>query len=227
MRPEQDLAIRVLIADGQPLFRDAVTAVLDAEADLSVVALAADGMQAIREAVRTNPHVAIVAVNLPNSDGIHTTTMVLDRVPECRVLVLADEEDHPSLVNAMEAGATGFLARTAPLGDLIDATRAVHRGEALIPPRMLRPLISDLVRRRREQDVALRVVLGLTRREREVLGLVAAGADNDAIAQRLVISPQTVRTHIHNLLVKLGVGSRLEAAAFVLRNGIAGELEAS
>jgi DNA-binding NarL/FixJ family response regulator len=225
MSPRTD-RVRVLVADGQPLFRDAVTSVLESQDDLVVVALAADGIQAIREAERTEPDVAIVDVNLPNSDGIHTTAAVRDRVPNCRVLVLADGDDHTSLVNAVEAGASGFLTRMAPLTDLIEATRMLHRGESAIPGRLLGGLLTSLVKRRHQQARALRSALSLTPREREVLGMVAEGADNDQIAQRLVISPQTVRTHIHNLLTKLEVHSRLEAAAFVVRNGLRNELGA-
>jgi DNA-binding NarL/FixJ family response regulator len=225
--PERSDTIRVLIADGQPLFRDAVTAVLESQDDLTVVALAGDGVQAVHEAERTQPDVAIVDLHLPNSDGIHTTRTMRDRVPDCRVLVLADVDDQTSLLAVVEAGARGFLTRESPLAELISAARTIHGGETLIPGRMLGSLLSNLVRRRREQEAALRIAVALTRREREVLGLIAEGADNDQIAQILVISPQTVRTHIHNLLVKLGVHSRLEAAAFVLRNGIREELGAA
>jgi two-component system, NarL family, nitrate/nitrite response regulator NarL len=110
---------------------------------------------------------------------------------------------------------------------LIEAVRAVGRGETMIPSRMLGSLISSLVRRRRGRDRAGRIAGSLTRREREVLFLLADGADNDGIAQALVISPQTVRTHIQNVLSKLGVHSRLEAASFVIRNDLRDELEAS
>lgn len=225
--PEGSDSIRVLIADGQPLFRDAVMAVLESQDDLTVVALAGDGVQAIHEAERVRPDVAIVDLNLPNSDGIRTTTAVRERVPACRVLVLADADDQTSLLAAVEAGASGFLTRESPLAELISAARTIHGGETLIPGRMLGSLLSNLVRRRREQEVAFRLAVALTRRERVVLGLIAEGADNDQIARILVISPQTVRTHIHNLLVKIGVHSRLEAAAFVRRNRIREELGAT
>jgi DNA-binding NarL/FixJ family response regulator len=224
--PEGSDSIRVLIADGQPLFRDAVKAVLESEEDVTVVALAGDGVQAVHEAERVRPDVAILDLNLPNSDGIRTTTAVLERVPACRVLVLADADDQTSLLAAVEAGASGFLTRESPLAELISAARTIHGGETLIPGRMLGSLLSNLVRRRREQESAFRLTVALTRRERVVLGLIAEGADNDQIARILVISPQTVRTHIHNLLVKIGVHSRLEAAAFVRRNGIREELGA-
>lgn len=216
--------IRILLADSQSLFREAVRVVLESEPGLEVVAEAGDGLEAVSEAERTRPNVALVDLNLPNCDGIRASFLIGEQVPECRVLVLADEEDERALVDAVEAGASGYLTKESPLAELIEAARAVHGGETLIPRRMLGPLLARLIQRRREQDGALRKTAQLTRREREVLAKLAEGADNDTIAQALVISPQTARTHIQNVLTKLGVHSRLEAAAFVVQNGILQEL---
>jgi DNA-binding NarL/FixJ family response regulator len=216
--------VGVLLADSHSLFRDAVRLVLASGTDLEVVAEARDGLQAVAEAERVHPDVALLDANLPNCDGIRAAEMICERVPECHVIVISGEEDEQVLIRALEAGASGYFTKEYPLADLIEATRAVHRGETLVPPRMLGPLLARLIHRRRQQDDALRQVSRLTRREREVLALLADGADNDGIAQALVISPQTARTHIQNVLGKLGVHSRLEAAAFVLQNGIKDEL---
>ncbi|MGH2572309.1 MAG: response regulator [Actinomycetota bacterium] len=220
----EDGTIKILLADAQSLFREAVRVVLENEPGLEVVAEAGDGLEALAEAERTRPNVALIDLNLPNCDGIRASYLIGEQVPECRILVLADEEDERSLVDAVEAGASGYLTRESPLADLIDAARAVHGGDTLVPRRMLGPLLARLIQRRREQDGALRKTARLTRREREVLAMLAEGADNDVIAQALVISPQTARTHIQNVLSKLGVHSRLEAAAFVVQNGILEEL---
>lgn len=214
----------MLLADGQSLFREAVKVVLGSEPGIEIVAEAADGLEAVAEAQRAHPDVALVDLNLPNCDGVRATFLITEQVPECRVIVLADEEDDHTLVDAIEAGASGYLTKESPLSELIDATRATYRGETLIPRRMLGSLLRRLILRRREQDEALRRTSRLTRREREVLALLAEGADNDAIAQALVISPQTARTHIQNVLSKLEVHSRLEAAAFVVQNGILDDL---
>jgi DNA-binding NarL/FixJ family response regulator len=222
--PETAHTITILLADSQSLFREAVKVVLESEPGLEVVAEAGDGLEAVREAERTRPDVALVDLNLPNGDGIRATYMITEQVPACRVAVLADLEDERVLVDAVEAGASGYLTKECALSELIDAARAIYAGETLIPRRMLGPLLARLIQRRREQDGALRRTARLTRREREVLALLAEGADNDAIAQTLVISPQTARTHIQNVLSKLGVHSRLEAAAFVMQNGILDEL---
>lgn len=216
--------VRILLADGHSLFREAVRSVLENEDDLSVVGEAGDGLQAVAEAERARPDVALIDAGLPNCDGIRATALIRDRVPSCRVLILATEDIEATLLQAVEAGASGYLTKEAPLTELIEAARAIYRGETLIPKSMLGTLLGHLIRNRRQQDQAFRRVARLTRREREVLALLAAGSDNDGIGQALVISPQTARTHIQNVLYKLGVHSRLEAAAFVIQNGMEAEL---
>jgi len=215
---------RILLADEHSLFREAVRVVLESQSDMEVVAEARDGAQAVAEAEALAPDLAILNVSLPNCDGVRATHLIRQRVPNCRVMLLAPEDDHDLLLDALEAGATGYLTKGSPLGELIEAARAVHNGETLVPRHMLGALLAGLIRRRRAEDDAVRQIAGLTKREREVLALLARGADNDAIAQALVISPQTARTHIQNVLGKLGVHSRLEAAAFVIQNGVLGEL---
>jgi DNA-binding NarL/FixJ family response regulator len=219
--------IRVLVAHSQSLFCDAVRSVFERERDLKVVGMARDGVQAIGEAQRVRPHVAIIDLNLPNCDGIRVTRTVTGRDSDCHVVVIADEEDETTLLNSVEAGARGYVTQNSPLEELIEAARAMYRGEVLFPKGMLTSLISRLVRRGREQDTALRRMSCLTRREKEVLALVAEGSDKDEIARLLVISPETARTHIQNLLRKLEVHSRLEAAAFAMHSGILEELSVS
>lgn len=216
--------VKVLIADEHSLFMEAMRVALVSEPGLEIVAEARDGLQAAAEADRTQPDVAVVDANLPNGNGIRATTLIREVAPDCRVLVLSNEEDLRTLVAALKAGASGFLTKEAPLEDLLEATRMIHRGETYIPRRVLGDLLSWLMSRREEQGEALRRAGQLTRREREVLGILAEGGNNDAIAQALVISPQTARTHIQNVLGKLGVHSRLEAAAFVRRNDLVEEL---
>ena len=225
MRNEGSARIRLLLADSQSLFREAVRAVLADGGEIEVVAEAGDGRSALGEAIRSEPEVAIVDSELPNGDGIATTRAIRRSVPTCSVVFLATAEVPATLLAAVEAGATAFLTRETPLRDLVEATAAVHRGEAFIPAHMLRDLLTRLVERRQDRDLALRRLGRLTRREREVLGLLAQGADNDRIALALVISPETARTHVQNLLGKLEVHSRLEAAAFVAQRGLLEELE--
>jgi len=221
-----DEPIRILLADQHALFREALRTGLENEEDLRVVAQAKSGPEAVSEADRTVPHVAIRDADLPSGDAAPTIAELKERVPRCGVLVLGADEDSRRLVDLLDAGANGYLTKQAPLAELVQATRAIHGGDTLIPPRMLGPLLTTLLQRRREHDHAHDRLSRLTRREREVLALLAGGADNDAIADVLVISPQTARTHIQNILGKLAVHSRLEAAAFVTQNGILPELVA-
>jgi DNA-binding NarL/FixJ family response regulator len=222
--PNQDARIKVLIADEQSLFREAVRAVLQNTSGFEVVGEARDGLQAVAEAQRVHPDVVIIDANLPNCDGIRATSLIRSHAPDRRVLVLSDEEDQRTLLAALEAGASGYLSKASPLTELIEAVRGVHEGSTLIPTQMVGALVGRLLRRQGEQDEALRRASKLSRREREVLALLVNGADNDAIARELVISPQTARTHIQNLLAKLGVHSRLEAVAFVRGSGILEDL---
>jgi two-component system NarL family response regulator len=223
---QKNETITILLADPQALVREAVRAVLESQDRIVVVAEAMDGIQAVVEAERTRPNIALLDANLPNRDCLRTTRAIKERVPACRVVVLSDAEDEQTLISAIEAGADGFITKGCPLSELIDAARAVHRGETLVPPRMLGALLQRLIRRRREQDVAIRRVSRLTPRERQVLALLAEGANNDGIAQSLVISPETARTHVQHVLSKLEMHSRLAVAAFVVSNGIMDELAA-
>jgi DNA-binding NarL/FixJ family response regulator len=212
--------IRVLLADEQALFRDAVRLALESEADVEVVAEAREGFQAVSEAERTEPDVALLDAGLPGNDGFRATWLVRQRVPRCQVIVVSSREDRDTLEHALEAGARGFVTKGSPISELLSVVRAVHRGETLVPSRMLGDLLGGLMRRRHEQVEAFRRVSQLTRREREVLRLLVDGSGTEAIAHVLVISPQTARTHIQNILAKLGVHSRLEAAALVNEMGI-------
>jgi DNA-binding NarL/FixJ family response regulator len=220
-----DGEIKILLADRQSLFRDAMRVILETHDDLRIVAEASEGIQAVHAADDRKPDIALIDAELPNCDGIRATELIRDRNPECRTLVLSDHDDEQTLIAAIEAGAAGYLSKNAPIADLVDAARRISAGETIVPAQMLGALLARLVRKKREFDEARRRLARLTRREREVLALLALGLDNEGIAQPLVISPETARTHIQNVLQKLGVHSRLEAAAFVSQNELAEEIE--
>jgi len=217
--------IRIVVAAAQSLFREAVAAALESEPDVEIVGEASTGLDAVAVVERTRSDVAVLDSDLPNCDAIKATGLIKERVSECRVMLLVAEEDPETLVGAVEAGASGYLTKRSPFWQLTDAARSIHSGDTLVPVRMLGPLIADLLTRRSFHAQAMRRIADLTRREREVLALLASGADNQHIAQELVISPQTARTHIQNVLNKLGVHSRLEAAAFVRQTDLLDELK--
>jgi DNA-binding NarL/FixJ family response regulator len=205
--------VRILIASEQCLFREAVRIALDREPNLIVAAEADDGDTAVDEVRRVKPDVAILDAALPDYHGIRATAVIKKEFPECQVLIFGDEGDLDTLIAAVEARASGYVPKESPLTELIDAIKEVSSGGAVIPRHMLAGLLSELLGRRRDQQDALHRISKLTAREKQVLSLLSTGAGNKEIGQILVISPRTARTHIQNILEKLGVHSRLEAAA--------------
>jgi DNA-binding NarL/FixJ family response regulator len=216
--------LTVLLADPGPLSRGALQVALDNEPDLRVVAAVGDGLQALARAEELQPRVAVLRTDLPPMGHVTLTELLVSHVPGCRVLVLTDADADPPLVLAvLEAGGSGFLTQQSGLADLVEAVRAVDRGEMRVPRRMLEHVFGHLVRARQEDDVLQRIAR-LTPRERQVLGLLAEGAGNERIAAVLHISPQTARTHIQKVIKKLDVHSRLEAVLLVTRHGLADDL---
>jgi DNA-binding NarL/FixJ family response regulator len=208
-------ATRIVLADEAALFREAMRTLLDRESDLEVVGEARNGLRALAEIERTRPHIALWQVGIPGCSAVEATRVITRRSPFCRVAVIADEPDPQNLVDTLEAGAFGYLTKGSQFAELLQAIRAMRRGDIHVPIDMAPGLITALLKRRSQYQGAVRRVSSLTRRERQVLALLADGADNDVMASMLVISPETVRTHVQNLLGKLGLHSRLEAAAFV------------
>ena len=223
-RESQDGQIRILLAESRSLFREAVTSLLERQPDLHVAGVAWTGLQAVSEAERTRPDIALLGTDLRDCDFLEATAAIRRRVPECRLLILAKTDDQDTLYRSIEAGASAYIPPDYHLPQLVDAARAVHRGESVIPGRLLGRLLAHLIDRRHDQDGAARLIRRLTRRERQVLALLAEGGNNQTIAESLSMSPETARTHIQNIIEKFGVHSRLEAAALVARTGILAEL---
>jgi DNA-binding NarL/FixJ family response regulator len=217
--------VNVLIASEHRLGREALKAALEREPDLVVVAEAADGEEAIAAAERLHVEVVLLSSGLPGFDGAQPSCLLKTRVPESRIVVLADAQDQRLLTDGLGCGASGYLTKDCSLSELLETVRGVARGEVLVPPTMLGPLLSELIGRRNEHEAALLRLAGLSPRERQVLGLVARGMKTGAIAEALVISTETARTHIQNTLTKLGAHSRLEAASFVIENGLVDHLD--
>ena len=216
--------IRVLLADPHSLFRQALKASLEEGGDISVVAEASDFRRAVSEAERVRPEIVFLDAGSPAADPIGTIAEFHKRLPLCRVVIVVDHDDATLLARAIEEGARGYVSKGSALSELIETTHSVHRGETAIPRHMLGELLTTILERRKKHQEANRKLASLTRREREVLRLLADGADSEAIARTLVISPETARTHLQNILQKLGVHSRLEAAAFVIRHGVREDL---
>jgi DNA-binding NarL/FixJ family response regulator len=212
-------AIRVLLAGGHFLFRQAVRTALDGEPDITVVGEAASEEEAIAS-LAGSPDVVVMDATLGAEEIVRTIERIVGRDGRCGVVFIATSKEDSPVTDVIEAGARAYLAKEATLADLIDCVRGVHRGEMLIPPSLVGPLLDDLLDRRRDQREAYEILDRLTPREREVLLLLGGGANNRTIAHELRISEGTARTHVQNLLGKLQVHSRADAAAFVRRSDL-------
>jgi two-component system, NarL family, response regulator DevR len=204
--------VRILVADRHSLFRQALRELLDEETDFEVVAEAGDESETIARATQTKPDLALVSTELGAGDSITAIELINEHVIGCRAVIIAGSDDPEVLLRAVEAGASGYITKGNALSDLMSAARAIHRGETIVPPSMLGGLIQRLLRRRRDEDEAIARIARLTRRERQVLALLAEGGNKETIGRALFISPETARTHIQHVMAKLGVHSQLEAA---------------
>ena len=212
------MTIRVLIADDQPLMRSAIRTCLAAEADLTVVAEAVDGRDAVRQAERLRPGVVVMDIRMPVMDGIEATRRItgLGGDPPVRVLVMTTFDLDENIIDALRAGASGFLVKDAPPEELIRAVRLIGAGQALLSPSVTRRLL-DLRGRTLPplQSAAGEAALGsITARERTVLKLVARGLSNSEIAQVMDLALSSVKTHIGHLLTKLAMTDRVQLVVF-------------
>jgi DNA-binding NarL/FixJ family response regulator len=216
---------RVFVAMENRLYGEMLREGIDREADLVVVGEAGDAAEAVANAAETGAAVVLISSGLPGFADGSASCLLRDNAPGSRVIVLADERDQRLLAEGLGCGASGYLTKDCSLAEVVDAVRGVARGDTLIPPAMLGPLLADLLRQRKSHEEALVRLARLSARERQVLALVARGRKTAEIADALVISPETARTHVQNILTKLGVHSRLEAASFVIEYGLVAHLE--
>ena len=212
--------IRVLVADDHAIVRKGIRALLATEADIEVVGEAADGKEAVEKAERLHPDVILMDLVMPGMDGIEATRRITTRQPEIRILVLTSFAEDEKVFPALKAGALGYLLKDAGPEELVQAIRQVYCGESSLHPAIARKVLQELSRPP-ERPLTPEP---LTERELEVLRLIAKGKSNREIAEELVISEATVRTHVSNILGKLQLASRTQAALYALREGIA-ELE--
>ena len=213
--------IRVLVADDQAAVRDGFAALVDAQPEMSVVGRAATGREAIDQARRTFPDVVLMDIRMPKLDGLEATRIICtDRALErTRVLVLTTFDLDEYVYAALRAGASGFLLKDTPRAELFHAIEVIAAGDALLAPAITRRLIAEFAARRDPRQPSPR--LGeLTDRESDVLVLVARGLSNADIAGRLVISPLTAKSHVRNILRKLGCHDRAALVALAYEHNL-------
>jgi DNA-binding NarL/FixJ family response regulator len=213
--------IRVLLADDQALVRGGFKALLDAQPDIDVVGEAADGSEAVRLARELVPDVVLMDVRMPGMDGIEATRAIAadSRLCEVRVVILTTFELDEYVFEALRVGASGFLVKDTEPAELVRGVQAVARGDALLSPSVTRRLIAEFAAKTRG-EVPASTLGELTEREREVMALAAGGLSNDEIAERLVLSPLTAKTHVSRAMVKLGARDRAQLVVMAYESGL-------
>jgi DNA-binding NarL/FixJ family response regulator len=212
---------RVVLADDQALVRAGFRALLDAEDDIQVVGEAVDGADAVRVVRRERPDVVLMDIRMPEVDGLEATRQIVgeERLADVRVVILTTFELDEYVFEAVRSGASGFLVKDTEPADLVQAVRLIDEGNALLSPSVTKRLIAEFASRAKEPPPA-EALEELTAREREVMALVAEGLSNDDIAERFVLSPATVKTHVNRAMMKLGARDRAQLVVLAYESGL-------
>lgn len=214
--------IRVVLADDQHVVRAGFKVLLDAEPDIEVVGEAGDGAAAVEVVRETVPDVVLMDIRMPGVDGLEATRRIVgdERLEGVRVLILTTFELDEYVMEALRAGASGFLVKHTEPGELLRAIRVVQAGDALLSPSVTRRLIAEFTTRPARADATPAEMSLLTEREREVVTLVAEGLSNDEIATELYMSPATARTHVSRAMVKLNARDRAQLVVLAYQSGL-------
>lgn len=205
--------IRVLLVDDQALFREGLRTILSLTDDLEVVGEAEDGEDSLRQAAQLNPDVVLMDLKMPILDGVEATRRLHENRPDCRIIILTTFDDDEYVFEGLRAGAVGYLLKDTPSEKLTEAIRAAARGESFLQPSVAAKVVAEFARlASAAPQSVVKLVEPLSERELEVLRKLASGATNREIAQALVIAEGTVKNHITNILGKLGVKDRTQAA---------------
>ncbi|MCA9926068.1 MAG: response regulator transcription factor [Anaerolineales bacterium] len=213
--------IRVLLADDHELFREGLANVLNAQPDFEVIGEASDGLEVLVKARKLKPNLILMDIGMPRSDGVEATKRIKEEMPEIVIVMLTIRNEDEKLFEAIQTGAQGYLLKNIRSRDLMTMLRGVVQGEAAITPALGGRMLEEFRRLRRQSPkVPEDDSISLTNREQDVLSLVAQGATDKEIATQLFISIYTVKSHMRNILSKLHLGHRYEAAQYALREGL-------
>ena len=213
--------IRLVLADDQRVVRDGLALLLGTIEDFTLVATAADGAEAIARAEEHAPDVVLMDLKMPGTDGVQATRAIAERLPDVAVLVLTTYADDETLIPALRAGARGYLTKDASAEEIEAAIRAVHAGRSYLEPAVQERVIALALEREAPAEVAVDLPDDLTPREAEVLALIAGGLSNAEIAERLVVSAATVKTHVNRIFSKTGARDRAQAVRYAYAHGLA------
>jgi DNA-binding NarL/FixJ family response regulator len=213
--------IQVLLADDHILFREGLVGIIAAQPDFEVVGEAGDGLEAIVKARELVPDLILMDIGMPGCDGLEATRQIKRELPAVTIVMLTVRDEEEKLFQAIKNGAHGYLLKNVQAQDMLELLRGAVRGEAAITPPLAGRMLEEFRRLSRETAWALEEEIGsLTPREQEVLSLVAEGATDKDIAEALCVSLHTVKSHMRNILAKLHVGSRHEAASYARHKGL-------
>ncbi len=219
MTGSNNAKIRVLLADDHAIVREGVRLILSAEPDIEVVGEAEDGVEAVELARRLKPDVAVIDISMPRLNGVEATRQIKDALPNTHALALTMHADDIYVFQLLKAGASGYVLKRAAATDLVQAIRAARRGEAFLYPAVAKAVVADYLKRL-EDGEGREAYDGLTEREKQILTLVAEGASNQDIAERLFISVKTVQTHRAHIMEKLGLHDRTQLVRYAIRKGL-------
>ena len=229
---QQEAVVRVLVVDDQQLMREGIASLLAIQDGIEIIGTAANGRDALEGAISQKPDMVLMDVRMPVMDGVVATGQIIRQVPNCKILMLTTFDDEEYVIEALRAGASGYLLKDIPARDLAQAVHSVHRGIYQLDPAVMSRVMASIASAKsaqshsalptstpssREGSVSVSSSLkhtGLTDREIEVLRLIAKGATNREIAEQLVISEGTVKNHISNILSRLGLRDRTQAAIY-------------
>jgi DNA-binding NarL/FixJ family response regulator len=211
--------LRILLVDDHDLFRKGIARLIDSQPDFQVVGEARDGRDALEQAQKLDPEVILMDIEMPRWNGNEATRRIKSGMPHIHIIMLTVSDDDQNLFDAVRAGASGYLLKSVKPDELFQRLRGVVRGEAALSPLLAAKILTEFARL--DQSIPLpRTVEGLSPRETEVLGLVAKGSTNREIGETLHIAENTVKNHLRNILDKLHLNNRAQAAAFAVRHGL-------
>jgi two-component system response regulator NreC len=211
--------LRIVLGDDHTLLRQGLRKILEVRRDWEVVAEAGDGREAVRQIVAMRPDVAILDIGMPLLNGIDATRQVVRRLPECRILILSMHANEAYIIQALKAGAKGYLLKDSADTDLIRGVSSVAAGKSFFSPAVAKVMLDDYVRHLAEKGIVDRYD-SLSEREREIFQLVAEGRSNKEVAELLSVSPATVETHRAHILQKLDVHNTAELVLYAVRRGV-------
>jgi DNA-binding NarL/FixJ family response regulator len=216
----EQATIRVLVVDDHDLFRTGLASLLALEPDIEVTAQASGGRAGVRLADELRPDVVLMDLRMPDVGGAAATRSIVERNPATRVIALTVLSDEDDVAGAVQAGACGYLAKDAPVEEVLTAVRAAAQGAAWLSPRAAEVVLGRIRRGEHEQKLDDGAIGQLSARELDVLRLIARGMENAEIAEALSISPRTAKNHVSSILAKLGLPSRVQAAIYAVRRGL-------